>query len=73
VRKLPSDVPTVAEIATSCIARELEQRTRYEVLRAQTTAVLDHADRSIRFSNQRLAAAHRLLDRCGLIDDAAGS
>jgi hypothetical protein len=74
MRKLPSGNRSVADIATRCIARALEQRTRYEVLRAQTTAVLDHADRSIRFSNQRLAAAHGLLDRREIIDEGtAGS
>jgi hypothetical protein len=62
VRQSTSGTLSVEEIARTCVARELEQRARYEVLRAGASAVLEAADRSIASSYRRVAAARALLD-----------
>jgi hypothetical protein len=53
---------SVEEITRIYVARELEQRARYDVLRAGASAVLEAADRSIASSNRRAAASRALMD-----------
>jgi hypothetical protein len=62
VRRSTSGRLSVEEIARTCVVRELEQRARYDVLRAGASAVLEAADRSIASSNRRVAAGRVLMN-----------